>query len=159
MLKIVYDIKPHGWLLQVDVLFQLSVVSSFEPAWLHSRCDPCVLLHSFAKHLERIGGGEAPVDLSSGCSALWQMSCAIHEDMIGRANNIYTTFDPVHTVSLGRGPRFKIRASSGSIEAKSKNSAGCSKDGAPWSSGVFQLSLFENLFWAKHFRSQRYLWD
>ena len=139
----IYDIKPHGWLLQVG---------------LHSRCDPCILLHSFAKHLERIGGGEAPVDLS-GCSA-WQMETVLymknHEDMIGRANNIYTTFDPIHTVSLGTGPRFKIRASSGYMEAKAKKSAFAQMmmhlDQVYYSN----YHSFENLFWAKHFRSQRY---
>lgn len=154
----IYDIKPHGWLLQVDVLFQLSVVSSFERAWLHSRCDPCILLHSFAKHLERIGGGEAPVDLS-GCSALWQMSCAIHEDMIGRAINIYTTFDPIHTVSLGPGPRFKIRASSGSMEAEAKKSAFVQMMMHLDQVYYPNYHSFENLFWAKYFRSQRYFWD
>ena len=79
-----------------------------------------------------------------------------HEDMIGRANNIYTTFDPIHTVSLGTGPKFKIRASSGYMEAKAKKSAFAQMmmhlDPVYYSN----YHSFENLFWAKHFRSQRY---
>lgn len=101
--------------MQVDVLFQLSVVSSFNghgytPGVIHVSCS------TVSPNISReLAEERRPL--------IYPQAVLRCEDMIGRANNIYTTFDPIHTVSLGTGPRFKIRASSGSMEAKAKKSA------------------------------------